>query len=48
MPTKKKKSNPQRNLVAKFARDFNKASVTQSKKDKLKHKNRKHKGVGYE
>lgn len=47
MPTKKKKTNPQRNLVAKYARDFNKSSVAQSKKDKQKHKKPKHKGKSH-
>lgn len=44
MSNKKKKSVPQRNLVAKYARDFNKASVAVSKKDKQKHNKPKHKG----
>ena len=48
MTTKKKKSNPQRNLVAKYARDFNKSHVTQSKKNKLRNKKPKHKVVEYE
>lgn len=46
MPTKKKKSNPQRNLVAKYAKDFNKSSISQSKKDKQKHKKPKHRNQG--
>jgi hypothetical protein len=43
MSKKKQKSNPQRNLVAKYARDFNKSSSQLSKKDKQKHKAPKHK-----
>ena len=48
MSKKKQKSTPQRNLVAKYARDFNKNSVELSKKDKQKHKQAKHKKVDYE
>lgn len=43
MSKKKQKSVPQRNLVAKFARDFNKSSREMTDKQKQKHKKPKHK-----
>jgi hypothetical protein len=43
MSKKKHKSTPQRNLVAKYARDFNKSFSQLSKKDKQKHLSPKHK-----
>ena len=42
MSKKKQKSIPQRNIVAKFARDFNMSSSEVSKKDKQKHRAPKH------
>lgn len=36
MSSKKKKTIPQRNLVAKFAKRFNKSVSEKSKKDKLR------------
>jgi len=43
MSKKKQKAVPQRNLVAKYARDFNKTSSEVSKKNKVKHRPAKHK-----
>lgn len=45
--TTQRKTKHQRNFVAKHARDFNKATVQVSKKNKQKHAKHKHKKEDY-